>query len=181
VIVTTGGGLYRYRLNDVIEVADFYHECPLIRFVGRQSKVVDICGEKLHEDFICQRVARLLLEHELHPAFWMMAPECPPATQPFYALFIQFEAGAAPARDRLAILGTALDEALQESYHYEYSRRLGQLERCRLFLIAPASSGYHTYVTVCAGLGQRLGEIKPAALHAYPHWSERFTGDFALE
>jgi hypothetical protein len=181
VIVTTGGGLYRYRLNDVIEVADFYYECPLIRFIGRQSKVVDICGEKLNEDFICKRVEGLLSECALHPVFWMIAPECPTATQPFYTLFIQFEAGAAPAGDRLSMLAKALDEALQESYHFEYSRRLGQLERCRLFLIAPSTNGYHTYVAVCADLGQRLGEIKPTVLHAYQHWSERFTGDFVVQ
>jgi hypothetical protein len=181
VIVTTGGGLYRYRLNDVIEVVDFYHECPLIRFVGRQSKVVDICGEKLNEEFVCVRVARLLSERKLHPVFWMMAPECPPATQPFYALFIHFGAGLAPNEDRLATLAKSLDEALQESYHYEYSRRLGQLERCRLFVIRPTSNGYHTYVTVCADLGQRLGEIKPTALHAYQHWSERFRGNFIVQ
>src|SRR5712691_10484788 len=56
VIVTTGGGLYRYRLNDLIEVVDFYHQCPLIRFIGRQSKVVDICGEKLNEEYVCATV-----------------------------------------------------------------------------------------------------------------------------
>jgi hypothetical protein len=181
VIVTTGGGLYRYRLNDVIEVGGYYHRCPLIRFVGRQSKVVDICGEKLNEDFVSVRVARLLSERELHPMFWMMAPECPPATQPFYTLFIQFEAGAAPNEDRLVTLAKSLDDALQASYHFHYSRRLGQLERCRLFVIPPASNGYHTYVTVCADLGQRLGEIKPTALHAYQHWSERFRGDFVAQ
>lgn len=32
VIITTGGGLYRYNLNDIIEVLGFKQECPLIRF-----------------------------------------------------------------------------------------------------------------------------------------------------
>ncbi|MGO8947804.1 MAG: GH3 auxin-responsive promoter family protein, partial [Ktedonobacterales bacterium] len=178
VIVTTGGGLYRYRLNDLIEVADFYHECPLIRFVGRQSKVVDICGEKLNEDFVHAQVAGLLAERALTAAFWMMAPVCPSAARPFYTLFIQFDAGIVPTKDQLHTLAKALDEALKESYHYEYSRRLGQLESCRLFVIVSQSNGYHTYLAVCADLGQRLGEIKPTALHAYQHWSQRFTGNF---
>jgi len=71
-----------------------------------------------------------------------------------------------------------IEEALQESYHYEYSRRLGQLDSCRLFVIAPQSDSYHTYLAVCTDLGQRLGDIKPAALHAYQGWSQRFTGTF---
>jgi hypothetical protein len=178
VVVTTGGGLYRYQLNDLIEVADFYHQCPLIRFVGRQSKVVDICGEKLNEDFVRTTVARLLEKHALHTAFWMMAPEWPPEGRPFYALFIQFDAGAAIDERRLGTIVQEIDTALQESYHYEYCRRLGQLDGCRLFVIAPQSDGYHTYLTVCTDLGQRLGDIKPAALHAYQGWSQRFTGSF---
>jgi len=178
VIVSTGGGLYRYRLNDLIEVADFYQQCPLIRFVGRQAKVVDICGEKLNEDLVRTTVASLLEKHALHAAFWMMAPEWPPEGRPFYTLFIQFDAGAAIDARQPGTIAQEIEEALQESYHYEYSRRLGQLDSCRLFVIAPQSDSYHTYLAVCTDLGQRLGDIKPAALHAYQGWSQRFTGAF---
>jgi hypothetical protein len=178
VIVTTSGGLYRYRLHDLVEVEDFYHHCPLVRFVGRQSKVVDICGEKLNENFVREQVAGLLTNFGLPAAFWMMAPECPPAARPFYTLFIQFE-DASPPAEELDTLAKAVDGTLQASYHYEYSRRLGQLAPCRLFVISPESNGYHTYLAVCAELGQRLGEIKATSLHAYQHWSERFAGDFA--
>lgn len=178
VIVSSGGGLYRYRLNDLIEVADFYHQCPLIRFVGRQSKVVDICGEKLNEDLVRTNVASLLEKHAVHAKFWMMAPEWPPEGRPFYTLFIQFDASAAIDERQLDTIAQEIEEALQESYHYEYSRRLGQLESCRLFVIAPQSDSYHTYLAVCTDLGQRLGDIKPAALHAYQGWSQRFTGSF---
>jgi GH3 auxin-responsive promoter len=178
VIVSSGGGLYRYRLNDLIEVADFYHQCPLIRFVGRQSKVVDICGEKLNEDLVRTTVASLLEKHALHAAFWMMAPEWPPQARPFYTLFIQFDAVATIDERQLGTIAQEIDKALQESYHYEYSRRLRQLDSCRLFVIAPQSDSYHTYLAVCTDLGQRLGDIKPAALHAYQGWSQRFTGTF---
>jgi hypothetical protein len=179
VIVTTGGGLYRYRSNDLIEVVDFYHQCPLIRFAGRQSKVVDVCGEKLNEDFVCTAVMDVLTAHGIQPAFWMMAPECTPEVRPFYTLFIQLDAEHASNEQSLVGIAGALDEALRTSYHYEYSRRLGQLDGCRLFVIATEQSGYHTYLTVCAELGQRLGEIKPSMLHAYQHWSQRFMGRFA--
>jgi len=178
VIVTTGGGLYRYRLNDLIEVVDFYHQCPLIRFVGRQSKVVDICGEKLNEEFVRAVVEDILRKHQLNAAFWMMAPEWPEGARPFYTLFIQFKDDAVIDGGRFRSVAHEIDEAMQESYHYEYSRRLGQLDGCRLFVIAPDSDSYHTYLTVCADLGQRLGDIKPSVLHAYKGWSGRFRGMF---
>lgn len=178
VIVTTGGGLYRYRMNDLIEVADFYHQCPLLRFVGRQFNVVDICGEKLHEDFVRSTVAGLLEKHALRAAFWMMAPECPPGARPFYTLFIQFNPEVATDEGLLLRVTQEIDEQLGASYHYEYCRRLGQLDGCRLFVLAPQYDSHHTYLTVCADLGQRLGDIKPTALHTYQHWSQRFTGSF---
>ena len=176
VIVTTGGGFYRYRLNDVIEVVDFFHQCPLIRFVGRQSKVVDICGEKLNEEFARVTIANALKKHQLTSAFWMMAPQWLADARPFYTLFIQFDAGTTIAEGQLQHLAHEIDEMMQESYHYEYARRLGQLDGCRLFVIAPDSDAFHTYLTVCAGLGQRLGDIKPTALHTYQGWSQEFMG-----
>ena len=49
IVSFTGGGLYRYRLNDCVEILGFVNECPLLRFVGRKDKVVDLFGEKLNE------------------------------------------------------------------------------------------------------------------------------------
>lgn len=180
VIVTTGGGLYRYRMNDLIEVVDFYHQCPLIRFIGRQSKVVDLCGEKLNEEFVRMVVTNILIKHQLTPAFWMMAPEwsSETGTRPYYTLFIQFEADSKIDEAQLRSLGREIDETMQESYHYEYSRRLGQLDCCRIFVAAPQKDAFLTYLTVCTDLGQRLGDIKAVALHAYQNWSKHFTGAF---
>ncbi|HET9999504.1 MAG TPA: GH3 auxin-responsive promoter family protein [Ktedonobacteraceae bacterium] len=176
VIVTTGGGLYRYRLNDVIEVVDFYHRCPLIRFAGRQSKVVDICGEKLNEEYVRATVEDALKKHQLSASFWMMAPQWPHDSRPFYTLFIQFDAHKTIDEGQLQRLAHEIDETMQKSYHYEYARRLGQLASCCLFVIAPGSDASHTYLTVCTDLGQRLGDIKPAALHAYQGWAREFMG-----
>jgi hypothetical protein len=178
VVVTTGGGLYRYRMNDLIEVVDFYHQCPLIRFVGRQSKVVDICGEKLNEEYVHITVTAMLKKHNLNAPFWMMAPEWSNDGRPFYTLFIQFATDTAIDEGLLRNVVREIDEAMQQSYHYGYSRRLGQLGSCRLFVIAPDSDTFHTYLTVCTDLGQRLGDIKPTALHAYQRWSYWFTGTF---
>jgi hypothetical protein len=47
VIVTTGGGLWRYRLGDLVEVDGFVGRTPSLRFLGRGGNVSDLCGEKL--------------------------------------------------------------------------------------------------------------------------------------
>src|SRR5581483_6059402 len=119
-----------------------------------------------------------LKKHQLHAPFWMMAPQWPGDSRPFYTLFIQLESGTTIDEEQLQQFAHEIDEVMQESYHYEYARRLGQLTGCRLYVIAPESDASHTYLTVCTGLGQRLGDIKPAALHAYRGWTERFAGKF---
>ncbi len=122
----------------------------------------------------------ILTKRQLNPAFWMMAPEWASenGTKPYYTLFIQFDAGCWTDEAQLQSVVREIDETMQGSYHYEYSRRLGQLDRCRLFVIAPQSDVFHTYLAVCTDLGQRLGDIKPAALHAYQKWSNHFAGAF---
>ncbi len=52
VIVTTGGGLYRYQLNDIVEVTDFYNQIPCIKFISKADNVSDYFGEKLNEQFV---------------------------------------------------------------------------------------------------------------------------------
>ncbi|MCC2630806.1 MAG: hypothetical protein K0S38_615 [Candidatus Paceibacter sp.] len=176
VIVTTGGGLYRYRLNDVIEVLDYENQCPLIRFIGKQDKVVDICGEKLNEQYVSETIKQLLEQFQLKVKFWMLAPSKVEQGSCFYTLFVQFEPHAMISDELLEAVGQETDRILQENYHYNYCRRLGQLERCRIFLIAPFLDAYQTYLTVCTELGQRLGDIKSVVLHPYQSWSCKFEG-----
>lgn len=175
VIVTTGGGLYRYRLNDVIEVLGFEAQCPLIRFVGKQDKVVDICGEKLNEQFVSDIVKPILAELSHQPTFWMMAPVQSSTVE--YTLFIQFEDGS-DLDGTLERMGREIDQALRENYHYDYCRRLGQLGQCRVFLVDSRQSAHEAYLNVCTELGQRLGDIKPVALHPFKDWSQKFEGKF---
>jgi hypothetical protein len=49
VYFTTSGGLYRYHINDVIRVVDFYHDTPVIQFVRKGQGISSITGEKLTE------------------------------------------------------------------------------------------------------------------------------------
>lgn len=178
VIVTTSGGLYRYRLNDLIEVVGFYRQCPLIRFKGRQAKVVDLCGEKLNEEYVHAAVMSVLEKCAFQTVFWMVAPEWTQEERPHYTLFLQIDAQTQIDTQILEDVVGEIEEALQASYHYEYARRLGQLARCRLFVIDSASDASHTYLSVCTRLGQRLGDVKPTALHPYQGWSRQFAGQF---
>lgn len=178
VIVTTSGGLYRYRLNDVIEVLGFEAQCPLIRFVGKQDKVIDICGEKLNEQFVSNVVGQVVSKASHQPGFWMVAPRRSPAQGVEYTLFLQFAKDMVVEENVLRGMGQEIDSAFRENFHYDYCRRLGQLGHCKMFLIDPKQDAFQVYLTTCTKLGQRLGDIKPVALHPYQEWSRRFQGKF---
>jgi hypothetical protein len=47
--LTTSAGLYRYDLNDLVRVVDFYHHTPVIEFVRKGQGISSITGEKLTE------------------------------------------------------------------------------------------------------------------------------------
>lgn len=47
--VTTYSGLYRYNMNDLVEVTGLYEQTPMIRFVKKTNGYISIAGENLKE------------------------------------------------------------------------------------------------------------------------------------
>lgn len=167
--VTTAGGLYRYRLHDLVRVTGFHRGTPLLRFVGKADFISDRFGEKLHEEHVCQALRKAAQQTGLHPTFDMLAFD--EQTPPAYVIYVE-----APdaADDALARMGEAMDGLLGENYHYRYCRDLGQLAPLRVFRIA--ANGRESYLRRCTELGQRLGDVKPRAMHRNPEWSGVFSG-----
>jgi hypothetical protein len=155
VVITTGGGLARYTLGDVVEVA-----APgAIEFVGRADGVSDVCGEKLSEAF-AGRVLEEVTARCHSDGFIMLAPEW--GDPPRYLLFV--EAGADPE------MAAEVERRLRASVHYDYCRRLGQLAPVEAVAVPGAAE---RYLRACATLGQPVGGVKAASLRSEFGWRER--------
>ena len=172
VVLTTGGGLYRYRLQDLVEVTGHVGDCPLLRFVGREASVADRFGEKLHEDQVARALGALLGRHAIVASFAMVACE-EGMGRSGYVLFA--EAPGCPD-GTLQRLGEDLEAALGEGYHYRYCRDLGQLGPLQVFRIEGDAS--EQYLANCRARGQRIGDIKPRALSPESGWARVFPGRF---
>lgn len=163
VAVTTGSGLWRYRLQDQVEVVDFVERTPSLRFLGRGDAVSDLYGEKLSEAF----VARVLKEFSGRlpslPAFMMLAPERGTEGD-HYTLYI--EGNIIPE-----LMGE-LESALRRNPHYAYCRDLGQVKALRLFQIQ--ANAHAAYLAAEQYRGLRVGDIKPRALSRATDWSSWF-------
>jgi hypothetical protein len=169
VVLTTGGGLYRYQLHDSVQVVARHHGCPVLRFMGKLAHISDHFGEKLNAQHVQQALDTLLPQRIAPPPFVMLACEYLP-DRAAYILFIE----TAASDEQLRSLGTALEERLCTSYHYAYCRKLGQLAALRVFRIQAHAAA--DYLAHCQASGQRLGDIKPTVLHPGSGWLQVFRG-----
>ncbi len=167
VIVTTAGGLWRYRLGDIVEVEDFVGATPSLRFLGRGGGVSDLCGEKLTESFVTRIVQTVCQSLGFQPRFAMLAPEIAPPARPCYVLFVHGDAPVA--------LAAHLDFALRQNPHYALCRDLGQLGPTCCHRVP--EDAYQIFYRVHLSDGRRLGDIKPQTLSSRTDWRHHFTED----
>ncbi|MGH7951922.1 MAG: GH3 auxin-responsive promoter family protein [Limisphaerales bacterium] len=165
VIVTTDGGLWRYRLQDQVEVAGFLGKTPSLRFLGRAGNVSDRCGEKLSESFVTETIEKLTEKSSIR--FALLAPD-EDDSGCRYVLYIEGDIETGIAEQ--------LDNLLSDNPHYAWCRKTGQLQPVRLFKIK--ANGYESFVTHELLREKRLGEIKPASLSKENGWAKYFCGDF---
>lgn len=162
VIVTTGGGLCRYRLGDRVGVTGSIGATPTLRFMGRGGRVSDRFGEKLSDEFVATAIGALTREARPPPKFAMLAPEN--ATGQWrYTLYLETTVGLDWT--------PRLEAALRANPHYTLCRELGQLGPAAVIRV---TNGAETFLRVETTRGRRLGEIKPVGLSLHDGWTEHF-------
>jgi len=162
--------LYRYQLGDVVTILGHLHQCPLVRFAGR-NEVADWCGEKLHEVQAARIIDAAFTAHRVTPSFAMLACDTS-GDVPHYVLYVE----AAASEGDLGGIAGAIDRALDENFHYRHARRLGQLGPLRAFAARNAEA---SYLAACVARGQRAGDVKHVALDRRDGWTRQFEGHFA--
>ncbi len=162
VIMTTSGGLYRYRIYDLIEVTGHYKGLPIIDFVGKEGHISDYYGEKLNEIHVGNMIKRLGFE-----GFAVLAPvgEDPIS----YCLFLENKP------DNPEEIESKADSILRENFHYSYARDLGQIEKIRIFKIE--SNPWETYYKH-RSKKVKLGDIKFSPLYKEKGLEVVFNGYF---
>lgn len=58
-VITNQSGFYRYRMGDVVRVAGFYNETPMVEFCFRKKNVLSLTGEKVTEDDLVSAMREL--------------------------------------------------------------------------------------------------------------------------
>ncbi|MBG7609703.1 MAG: GH3 auxin-responsive promoter family protein [Anaerolineae bacterium] len=170
VVITTGGGFYRYHLQDVVEVKGHYDQTPLIRFVSKLNQISDRFGEKLNEGFVSSVLEELFHMYKLNPIFSMLAPN--DNNEGFrYSLYIELPQNQSINIEKKRI-AQSLDRLLSQNFHYAYCRKLGQISHLDMFLIS--HHAHQAYLTAKQERGQKLGDIKNTSLETSAGWQRIF-------
>lgn len=136
VYFTTSSGLYRYDINDVIRVVDFYHATPVIQFVRKGQGMTSITGEKLTESQMTAALMDVVEAHGFDVQHFTARVEW--GAPPCYAFYAEVGEGMPPA-DRQRFLH-AMDRALcNQNIEYEAKRDSERLGPPLLRCVAPGS------------------------------------------
>lgn len=157
VVMTTSGGLYRYRTGDMILCEGYAGDLPVLRFQGRQGLTSDLVGEKLTEQFVASCLEEI-------PGFRMLIPRS--HGQPKYILILDQH----NCRDQDS-LAEKIEGHLLKNPQYAYARRLGQLESLAVLSVRRP---LELFVQRMTRNGARLGDIKIPALRPEIDWLDTF-------
>ncbi len=169
IVITTAGGLWRYRLGDLVRVAGRVGRTPCLEFVRREGGVSDICGEKLTLSDAEAALDQACAATGVRFAFSVLVPERQEMAAG-YDLLVQPPRGTPSAL--LAACAIAVDTELQANFHYLHARRLGQLRPVRVRVIRGDAD--RQYRAQLLKLGARHGDIKYPALRTEMGWPAAF-------
>jgi hypothetical protein len=160
VYFTTSAGLYRYDINDVVRVVDFYRNTPVIQFVRKGQGMTSITGEKLTESQVTGALVDVVDVHGFDILHFTACVEW--SEPPYYAFYA--ELGESMSSDRARVFAQAMDAAISaRNIEYEAKRESQRLGPPVLKRVAPG-----TYV----GLRQkRVSEGAPEAQVKIPQLS----------
>ncbi len=135
ILITNDSGLYRYDINDLIEVSDFYNTIPLVKFIQKGEGITSITGEKISELQVIQAVDDIAKQMGIQIDFFNMYCD---EELGMYTLYVEF-ATQTSRHDKDAFIAE-FDIRLREiNPEYEIKRGSKRLEAPALKELRPDS------------------------------------------
>ena len=124
ILLTTAGGLYRYRIDDIVEVTGFPGGVPLLSFIRKAGEMASIMGEKMHVNHLMEAMNHVARRFNLRVERFRAAPNGDACR---YEIYLELEREVPDALLRGEVL-PALDAALARvNMEYEQKRRSRRL------------------------------------------------------
>ena len=152
VFVTTFDGLYRYDMNDIVEVTGTFGATPCLAFVQKGRGVTNVTGEKLHESQVLEAVVAAGEGRVPGGGFFLMLADTPMAS---YRLYLEGPFG----HGEVVRLARSVDDTLARLNHeYRSKRASGRLHPVVAQELRVGTGD--AYRSHCVGNGQRDAQFK---------------------
>ena len=149
-VITTSAGLYRYDLDDIVEVTGHRGRAPLLRFVRKGANILSVTGEKVSEEQVVVAARRALSGLSVVGFTAAHLLEEVPR--------IQLGVEGLPAGD-LEALGRAFDVALREG-NVEYDSKRGTERLGEAVVVRLADGAYRRFREARVAAGAPDAQVK---------------------
>lgn len=155
IFVTTFAGLYRYDMNDLVEVTDFYGTIPTIQLVQKINGIITMTGEKLHERQFIEAVHQAEVSEKISLKFFVGFAELESSTYHFYFEF----ADQNTSQETADAFAKVVDKNLKDmNIEYAAKRDSFRVKDPVAHLLQKES--FETYKARCIDMGARDGQFK---------------------
>jgi hypothetical protein len=154
-LVTTSAGLYRYNMNDLVEITGFYNEFPAIQFIQKVNGTINLTGEKLHERQFIEAVHETEKKTGKIAPFFVGFADPQKSNYKFYFEFADQHISVTEAAEFTAHLDRCLQDFNPE---YREKRRSNRLKAPETALLGPES--FERFKANCINQGYRDGQFK---------------------
>jgi hypothetical protein len=160
VFISTTGGLYRYDMNDVVEVVDRYKTAPVVEFRRKGRGMTNLTGEKLSVNHLIEAIQAASQALNVCVAHFRCEPWIEESR---YVVKIELAAGL-PQEQRLTFLQAIDDELGRVNIEYQSKRRSARLRPPILQLMR--NGWYERGKQELVAQGKRLFQAKTVLLDA---------------
>lgn len=155
IYVTTFAGLYRYNMNDMIEVTGFYGTTPTIQFIQKINGIISLTGEKLHERQFIEAVRQAEKETNLPTKFFVGFADIEQSTYHFYYEFADTSIDQAKAEEFTKVVDNNL-----KALNVEYLAKRDSFRVKDPIAHLLQNESFETYKKRCIENGSRDGQFK---------------------
>ena len=153
--VTTYSGLFRYNMNDLVEVGGKFRETPTVHMVSKVNGIVSLTGEKLYEPQFMDAVHQAEETMGIKTKFFVGFADVEESKYHFYYEFEDEKITQARAEEFTA----TVDEKLQHiNLEYESKRQSFRLHAPETHILL--SNAYARFKAACLKDGFRDGQFK---------------------
>ena len=153
--VTTYSGLFRYNMNDLVEVGGKFKETPTVHMVSKVNGIVSMTGEKLYEPQFMDAVHQAEDETGIKTKFFVGFADVEESKYHFYYEFANEET----TQEEAEAFTKVVDEKLQHiNLEYESKRQSFRLHDPETHILL--SNAYARFKAACLKDGFRDGQFK---------------------